>query len=131
MNKKTPEANREQYLKHYCGSFSKRIRKSLYKIKQRALKKGVDFFISVDLFEEITHCPLTGRKFRFDSTPKDNADSPSVDRIDSTKGYTIENTWIISKRANTIKNNATLEEFEEIARNWRTEVERRKKKNDK
>jgi hypothetical protein len=37
--------------------------------------------------------------------------SPSVDRIDSTKGYTKDNIWIISQRANRIKNNATLEEI--------------------
>lgn len=128
MNKSVSEINREQYLKHYCGTFFKRIKKSLYKIKERASKKGIEFSISLDSFEEITHCPLLPeRRFRFDSTRKDSGDSPSVDRIDSTKGYTVDNTWIISRRANTIKNNATLEEFEEIARNWRAEVERRKK----
>ena len=40
--------------------------------------------------------------------------SYSLDRIDSTKGYTIENLMVISNRANRIKNNASNEELEKI-----------------
>lgn len=36
--------------------------------------------------------------------------APSLDRIDSDKGYTRDNTRVISNRANTLKNNMTLEE---------------------
>ena len=43
---------------------------------------------------------------------KTEDNSYSLDRIDSTKGYIKGNVWIISKRANVIKNNATLEELE-------------------
>ncbi len=38
-------------------------------------------------------------------------ESPSLDRIDSTKGYTKGNIWVISNRANTLKNDATLSEL--------------------
>jgi hypothetical protein len=41
--------------------------------------------------------------------------SPSVDRIDSSKGYTIDNIQIISWRANRIKNDSTPEELKKIA----------------
>lgn len=37
--------------------------------------------------------------------------SPSIDRIDSTKGYTRDNIQIISWKANSIKRNASLEEL--------------------
>lgn len=40
--------------------------------------------------------------------------SPSLDRIDSTKGYLKTNTEVISHRANTLKNNATIEELEMV-----------------
>jgi hypothetical protein len=36
---------------------------------------------------------------------------PSIDRIDSTKGYTKDNVQVISWRANRLKNDATLEEL--------------------
>lgn len=49
-------------------------------------------------------------------TLKDN--SYSVDRINPNKGYTKDNIWIISHKANTSKNNATLEEYENLVQNF-------------
>lgn len=37
--------------------------------------------------------------------------SPSLDRIDSSKGYVKGNVRVISARANMLKNNATVEEL--------------------
>ena len=45
------------------------------------------------------------------------ADSPSLDRINPNLGYIKGNVWVISYRANMIKNNATLEELELLTRN--------------
>jgi hypothetical protein len=39
------------------------------------------------------------------------ANSPSLDRIDPTKGYVKGNVWIISSKANTFKSYATHEEL--------------------
>ncbi len=38
------------------------------------------------------------------------SNSPSLDRVDNSKGYTPGNVQIISNRANTLKNSASLEE---------------------
>ena len=43
--------------------------------------------------------------------------SPSIDRICNDKGYVKGNVWIVSHKANTMKNNGTAEEFAKIARN--------------
>jgi hypothetical protein len=51
----------------------------------------------------------------------------SFDRIDPTKGYIKGNVQIVSQRANRIKSNSTLEEFEEMAYNWRKIENRRKR----
>ena len=56
------------------------------------------------------YCPVLGIKLEPGSDSHQDC-SPSVDRIDSTKGYTKDNVWIISARANRIKNNATIEEI--------------------
>lgn len=42
-------------------------------------------------------------------------DSYSLDRIDSSRGYVKGNIWVISLRANRIKNDSTVEELRLIA----------------
>jgi hypothetical protein len=51
--------------------------------------------------------------------------SPSLDRLDPTKGYVRGNIWVISYRANAIKQNASLQELETLVGNLRLELERR------
>lgn len=88
--------------------------------RQRAKKRGLDFNIyEEDIFiPEV--CPLlliplfvtTGR-----SSVKDN--SPSLDRIDPSKGYVKGNVWVISYRANTMKSNSTWQELMMLATHLR------------
>ena len=47
--------------------------------------------------------------------PKTNY-APSLDRIDSSKGYIVGNISVISLRANMLKNNATLNELKMIVK---------------
>lgn len=48
---------------------------------------------------------------------KQGPNSPTVDRIDSSKGYVSGNVWIISQKANRIKSDATPEEIALLSRN--------------
>ena len=61
-----------------------------------------------------THCPCLGIEFLF-CQGKTTAASPSVDRVDSSLGYTEDNCWIISHKANRIKSDATVAEIEAVA----------------
>lgn len=59
-------------------------------------------------------CPILGIELDYyTNSRKEN--SPSFDRIDSSKGYTKDNVIIISWRANRIKNDGTAEEHQKIA----------------
>ena len=58
-------------------------------------------------------CPIMRSTFRR-GEPRKN--SPSLDRIDSTKGYTPDNIQIISDLANKMKQNATPEELERFCK---------------
>ena len=48
-------------------------------------------------------------------------DGGGIDRIDSSKGYVKGNVRVISKRANTLKNNATIEELELVLKDLKGE----------
>ena len=69
-----------------------------------------------------THCPLLGLELSYanytsNRTPDNYA---SLDKIDPSGGYVLGNVQIVSFRANTLKNSATLEELKMIVQNWKT-----------
>ena len=87
--------------------------------KQRARIRGIEFNIDVSDIELPDYCPLLEIPMHVNSrNGVSNLDnSYSLDRIDSSKGYIKGNVWVISRRANVIKNNATLEELELLTNN--------------
>ncbi len=80
--------------------------------RSRAKKYGREFSLTIEDIKIPEVCPILGiplikinEKRSKAQSPEDN--SPSIDRIDSSKGYTRENIECISFRANSIKNNGT------------------------
>jgi hypothetical protein len=82
----------------------------------RARKLGVDFNLTLDDIIVPETCPLLeiplsrGLEHLHDF-------SPTMDRIDPTRGYVRGNVMVISHRANRIKNNATLVELQTLTTN--------------
>ncbi len=92
------------------------IRSMLHAAKSRAKKKGLLFTITeADVFVP-QFCPLLLIPLAA-SVEARASGSPSLDRKDSTLGYVPGNVWVISYRANRIKNDATLAEFVLMANN--------------
>jgi hypothetical protein len=88
--------------------------------RARSKKSGVEFDLTVDDFEIPDKCPLLGIElYVADGRKTVKYNSASLDRIDSSKGYTKDNIWIISFKANTMKSNSTLDEFLVMAENWK------------
>jgi hypothetical protein len=87
--------------------------------KSRAVKYGLAFNITKDDVFVPNFCPVLGIPLK-PTIGKCSANSPTLDRIDSSKGYTRGNVCVISFRANTIKSDATAEELEAVARYVRT-----------
>jgi len=97
--------------------FEYRLKMLINASKQRAKTKNREHEITVEDIKSIYpidgKCPIFGIELTFgDSGFREN--SPSIDRIDSTKGYTTDNVQIISWKANRIKSYATVEELEMI-----------------
>jgi hypothetical protein len=87
--------------------------------KKRSRKKGRLFDITIEDVRELyaERCPLLGIELNWETSGRKIAsdNSPSLDRVDSSKGYVKGNLWIISWRANKIKNDATPQELLAIA----------------
>jgi hypothetical protein len=83
--------------------------------RSRAKARGIEFTIQLEDIPPMgERCPLLGHLF---SAPEEGRTpfSPSLDRVDSAKGYVKGNVWIVGYRANLIKNDGTAEEHELIA----------------
>lgn len=74
--------------------------------KYRAKRDGRDFDLTVDDLEIPETCPVLGIPMT----------SPSLDRKDNSKGYVKGNVFVISRRANILKNDATVDELEAVVR---------------
>lgn len=100
-------------------------------MRSRARKHNLEFdadFFTISCIEEqlinFPHCPCCGKKFRIEipsqrkqqlkSGPAN--DSPSIDRMDISEGYTKENTALLCWRCNNLKRDATPDELEMVAR---------------
>lgn len=66
-------------------------------------------------------CPLLGIPLR-GGVGVSSKGSPTLDRKEPKRGYVKGNVWVVSFKANTMKQDATLEEIEQLARNLRLEM---------
>ena len=81
--------------------------------KARAKKKNVPFDLLPEDIRIPENCPVFGIPLlRGEGIAEDQ--SPSLDRMVPEKGYVKGNIWVISHRANRIKNNATLAELKQL-----------------
>lgn len=81
--------------------------------KANAIRSGMDWSIYFGELTFPTHCPILGIELDYFAEGRQE-NSPSFDRLDNSRGYESGNVFIISWRANRIKNNGTKEEHRMI-----------------
>ena len=86
----------------------------LYNARARAKNKDLPFDITIDDIGAPPACPVLGVALSWGNTSQ-AGNSPSLDRIIPALGYVSGNVMVISRRANTIKNNATPDELRRVA----------------
>lgn len=91
------------------GGSRSREYKMLTTSKRRAKVTGREFNLELTDIVVPKLCPVLGIPLSWSSRITDN--TPSVDRVDNSKGYTKDNIRIISMRANRIKSQASAEEL--------------------
>lgn len=88
------------------------VKQMLGSASKRAKKKNFEYNLTVDFVLDLCSdvCPILGIELKYGGA-KDLKASASLDRKDSTKGYTKDNVWIISSLANTMKSDASIEDL--------------------
>jgi hypothetical protein len=115
------DVSKEYRQKGYHALPDVRARRKLYRelnperslfdgVKNRSRKRGWDFDITVDdiIIPEI--CPIL--LIPLEKYHPNRA--PSLDRIDNLKGYIKGNVRVISKRANSLKGDMSIEDIERL-----------------
>jgi hypothetical protein len=88
----------------------------LNRTRFRAKRDGVEFNLDINDIVIPKVCPVLGIPLHFNvgGRPGHFPDSPSIDRIHPSNGYTKGNVRIISCRANRLKSDATIAELEAV-----------------
>lgn len=114
---KTFPEERQKYLEQKRQEFLRDYKRNMLAgAKRRAFNRGIDFNITEEDIIIPSICPILevpliiGTKGNYEY-------SPSLDRIDNSKGYIKGNIQVISKKANSMKNSATLGELKAFCRN--------------
>ena len=106
----------DQELKEYECPVLEKMKGLLRGAKGRARENGRDFDLDLDyllnLYVEI--CPILHIRLVWDNKRISCLGSPSLDRVDNKKGYVKGNVQIISHRANSLKKDYLLVEWEKM-----------------
>jgi hypothetical protein len=129
MDKTTKEWKNELQKRHTKNHPEVMTRENL---RHRAKTLGIPFELTGEdirkLFDETKVCPIFGKRLSR-GVGLQHDWSPSIDRIDYTKGYVLSNVRVLSWRANNLRKNATAAELIALALDA-AKIEMEKKSND-
>lgn len=108
--KSDPEYRIEEARKKNDNRKKNILTQLLRSAKKRAVEKSMEFSLIKEDIIIPEKCPVLGIDI-FCGTKGDYGNSPSLDRINNSKGYVKNNIQVISMKANTMKNSATPEEL--------------------
>lgn len=127
--KNKPDISDNHFRKRYDTEFKARInsqkrasrirnfRRAMWRAaKNRAEHNGIPFLITPEDIHIPEQCPLLEKPFIY-GTEGNYKYTPSLDRINNSLGYVPGNIWVISMLANTMKNDATIEELVKFCTN--------------
>lgn len=81
-----------------------------------AKSKGIPFTVEFEEIDKPTHCPILGCEltYEWDEENPYTPNKATLDRLIPNKGYVPGNVYVVSSRANSLKNSSTIEELEAI-----------------
>lgn len=115
--------SKARHAKKYRESEKGRRYRLFENAKIRAKVTGMIFDLTIDDIVIPQYCPLMGTLIQLGGDGLYNMDSPSLDRIDNSRGYVKGNVAVISLRANKLKSNLTVEQLRFLAASLASYVE--------
>lgn len=128
--------DRSGRLRPYCKDCRNDVQRARYKhhrttkpflhrctrAKSRAKSLSVAFDLTPEYLESIWtgYCPIRGVELKLDTNRKDE-DAAELDRFDPDLEYVQGNVHWMSRKANRLKNNTSIEDLESLL-NWMNEV---------
>ncbi len=115
--KQDPEAL--QIARDYARAHMKSSRRKkpvlhmLIRARARSKARGLEFSLNATDVSVPDVCPVLGVPLRVADGVADDS-SPELDRINNERGYVPGNVVVVSRRANRIKNDSTLEELKRV-----------------
>jgi hypothetical protein len=106
--------NRKIHKEKYEELGLKFIKSMWWRAKKRSEKTGIEFNIELDDIKIPKLCPVFGFEFEVGVGKGPTDKSPSLDRIDNSKGYVKGNIQIISFKANRLKNDCDIVDIEKL-----------------
>jgi len=92
--------------------------------RKRAKKFSLEFNISDSDIHVPERCPITGVKLAIFVTDRSESyrNAASLDRVDNSKGYIVGNVRVISRMANMMKRDLTIETAEKLIQYMKGEI---------
>jgi len=109
-NVNTKKREKEDYRK--LSSYY--IKNMWWRAKKRAEKSGIEFNILKEDIVIPEFCPVFGFAFQVGNGKGPTDKSPSLDRIDNSKGYIKGNIQVISFKANRMKSDCDINDVENL-----------------
>jgi len=114
LSKAYYESNKQGYVDRKRKSLSTEegyITKMVAQARCRARDNNLEFSITKEDIVIPSECPVLGIPMKIGVTRKEKDYSPSLDRIDPTKGYVKDNVVVVSWRANRLKGDSSIQEL--------------------
>lgn len=111
---KNPDKYRENQVRALARSKKDPHRTWIRHFKNKVRARGIEYNLTAEDFKVPEKCPILGISLAF--TTKRSDCTPSMDRIDNTKGYVKGNVIIVSWRANRLKSDASIEELKKLTK---------------
>ena len=121
-NKEKAKVTRAAYTQKLHSDPLGKGRALMWAANWRAKRDGRAFDLEDgDVFVPLV-CPVLGIPIVLGMKHRLCQGSPSIDRFDNSKGYTKDNIRVISHRANSLKNDATIWEMERVLAYMKGEI---------